>query len=438
MKKSIRHLVAGIILFAAAASSSAATYYVSASTGKNKNAGTSKDAPFKGIWKALDVCAEGDTINVAEGNYTGQASCGFIVINKPVKLIGGYSADFSKRDPLKFQTSFRPSNEMNATSPSIGTVGFDFSEKPNSTTVFDGFIIDQGEAASYHPTNGKPAGVESGMWLEPPAKGNTAYPSLTTYALAGKVDGNVLIQNCTFVNTCNYALNLHIKTGKITVKNNVFVNCRMMAANVMNDSAKPFNSKFEFCYNTVMFTWTRTKTFEDMGYAVRANTGSETDIHHNIIGCSMMAGFDNSKNNRPDGIKVSVSDNKFFLNKRGDISYTVSPSVKYIKVDDEAYEDLEDGCLKGVDFDSNESMNDVKAFKGIIDSPYLDGFLNCSYKESVNFDANSEVNQMRAALGLNKQGTISSSTSMFANHYPVANVHKFFGAVSGYGAQSIK
>ena len=71
----------------------AADWYVSLATGNNKNAGT-KEAPFKNIWKAIASAAPGDTLHVAAGNYPGKMSCGWINMDKPVNLIGGYNADF--------------------------------------------------------------------------------------------------------------------------------------------------------------------------------------------------------------------------------------------------------------------------------------------------------------------------------------------------------
>jgi hypothetical protein len=38
-------------------------------------------------------------------------------------------------------------------------------------------------------------------------------------------------------------------------------------------------------------------------------------------------------------------------------------------------------------------------------------------------------------MGMNMQGTIDSSASMFANRYPFEDALKLFGAVKGYGAQ---
>ena len=132
----------------------AADWYVSLSNGKNKNAGNSPSAPFKNLWKAIESAAPGDTIKIAEGNYPGKTSQGWILLDKPLKLYGGYSPDFSSRDPIKYQTALRPTNEQNATKPmeGMGTLALKISEKlPESTeTVIDGMIFDQGAASSFH------------------------------------------------------------------------------------------------------------------------------------------------------------------------------------------------------------------------------------------------------------------------------------------------
>ena len=97
------------MLFAVVAS--AATdqiYYVSKSTGSNRNDG-SKAAPFKNIQKAIEAVPDGSTIYVAEGNYFGTLDKGNIPVTKCVKIYGGYNTDFSKRDVLKYRTMVQPS-----------------------------------------------------------------------------------------------------------------------------------------------------------------------------------------------------------------------------------------------------------------------------------------------------------------------------------------
>ena len=86
--------------------------FVSLSTGKNKNPGT-KAAPYKNLWKAIAVAKANDVIHIAEGVYPGRMKCGWFKLTQPVSLIGGYSADFSKRNPVVHKTLFQPRNEHN-------------------------------------------------------------------------------------------------------------------------------------------------------------------------------------------------------------------------------------------------------------------------------------------------------------------------------------
>ena len=41
-------------------------------------------------------------------------SCGWINVDKPVHLIGGYSSDFSARNPMKYQTLLLPTLSVTA------------------------------------------------------------------------------------------------------------------------------------------------------------------------------------------------------------------------------------------------------------------------------------------------------------------------------------
>lgn len=411
----------------------ATTWYVSPS-GAKSNEGTSPSAPLKTIYGALDKAAPGDKIYVAAGTYGGKAGVGHIEITKAVELYGGYSDDFSTRDFKKNKSIIKPKMEQNATPPKNGTVEFTLSDD-KGVTVFDGFIIDHSDVNAYHPREGKPEGVETGYWLEPPTKGDYPFASLKKYAIYGNTTGEFTITNCLILNSSFYAINLNHLRGTVNIKNNLIINSRMMACNVSCRSAKAFDTRLNFEYNTVLFTWSRTKDFGDMGYGVRALSKVDANISHNIIGLSIMSGFDNSMNNRKGEAKVTLNENMFFLNKKGDVSYTVSPSVKYLKVEDEAFEDFEDidgieSCVKNV------SMSDPSVFKGKLDNAFLQGFLSASYTESTDYNPNSPANQFRSAMGMNQVGSIQSKVSMYANKYPYSdNLLKLYGAVKGFGAQ---
>ncbi len=441
----MKKLLSILICLTFAMSAFGAEWYVSAAIGKKKNEGTSKDAPLKAIWSALEKAAPGDVIYVAQGNYHGKTSCGWILIDKPVSIIGGYSDDFSVRDITKYPTMLKPTNEMNQTKPmmDVGTVGFKMYKSANeaatlanTTTVIDGIYIDQGDANSYHAVKGKPEGVETGMYLDPPAKGNTQFPSINSAELKGVSVGNLTIQNCVFLNASNYGIQLNHFQGDVKILNNVFINNRMQACEVVSTNVKTGMVNFEFAYNTVLFSWSRTSEMTDMGFAVRANAKINANIHHNILGLSVLYGFDNTKGDDKTK-KVSIDNNIFFLNKKGDAAVTISPNIKPFFVTDDAWEDFED-CTGIESVEDNKSLTDPALFKDIIDKAYLEGFLAASYSEKTDYNENSPANVFRAAMGMNKVGQIETKVSMFANRYPSANVLKFFGAVTGVGAQAVK
>ena len=431
-----------LVIFAVATTAfcaSAKDVYVSLSSGKNKNAGT-KEAPFKNIWKAVEKAQPGDVIHVAEGNYPGKMKCGWVQLNKPVSLVGGYSSDFSVRDPLKHKTMFQPKNDQNDKKGSaMALMRIDFKNQKGFKMLIDGLIFDDGFASSYHETKGKPEGFDTGMWLEGPAmnKLRDKFPSANRYSLFATLGygtaGELEIRNCTFVNGSNFGVNINWFEGEVKMKNNVFCNNRMIGANVQSSNGQPGKVKWEFENNTVLFTWSRLNDLADMGFGVRVNANVEAEIENNIIGLNVLTGFDNTKGNGKTK-KIQLDGNVFFLNRESDVQMTVSPSVAKVRVD--GFEDLEgtDGIES---IEDNVDLADPKVFAGRINAKYLNSFLSMKYSESTKLDEG-KCNGLRSVLGLPLQGTIKTTCDMYANRYPMEDALKLFGAMEGKGAQVIK
>ena len=421
---------------------SAADIYVSLSTGKKKNAGT-KEAPLKNLWHALQKAADGDVIHLAEGIYPGNAKCNWFLIDKAVSIIGGYSPDFAARDPLKHRTMFQPLNENNdkkGTGLGIFTIQFDMSKPaPKGVNmVFDGLIFDDGQAQSYHPVKGKPAGVETGMWLEPPAKGNTPFASSKRYlvysATANRAEGDITFKNCLFLNAGNIAMNLNWYKGKVKMENNVFCNNLMVGANVYSSNPQPGAVEWEFEKNTVLFTWSRTSELSDMGFGIRTTANVKSEIEDNIIGLSVLTGWDNTKG-LDKTKKIEAKGNVFFLNRQSDAQVTKSPSVVKVKVED--FEDDLEGNYGIETASDNVALADPKVFNGRLNTAFLNAFLSMKYSETATLDAG-KLNAFRQAVGLPQQGTIVSKVDMFGNRYPLEDALKLFGAMAGKGAQTIQ
>ena len=423
----------------AATTAAAADIYVSLETGKNKNAGT-KEAPLKNLWKAVENAADGDVIHVAKGNYPGKMKCGWILVDKPVSIIGGYTDDFSSRDPLKNLTMIQPTNDQNDKKGAVpALLKIEIKNKTGFDMTIDGLILDDGFASSFHETKGKPEGFDTGMWLEGPAynKDRDKFPSANRYSIYSDLkygtEGSLTIKNCTIVNASNFGANINWFKGKVTMINNVFCNTRMIGANVLSSNGKPFEVEWEFANNTVLFTWSRLNDLADMGFGVRNNTGVSANIHDNVIGLNVLTGFDNTKGN-PKQKKTQLDNNVFFLNRESDVQMTISPNIAKVRVD--TFEDLEG--VDGIEsIEDNEDLKDPSVFKGRINAKYLNAFLSMKYSESTKLDEG-KCNGLRSVLGLPLQGTITTTCDMYANRYPLEDAIKLFGAMDGKGAQNIK
>ena len=432
------------LAFAAALCVQAADIYVSIETGKKKNEGT-KEAPLKNLWHALEQAKDGDTIHLAEGVYPGNAKCNWFLIDKAVSIIGGYSNDFSERRPLAHRTMFQPLNENNdKKGTGLGIFTIDFTKRPGMKSegradmVFDGLIFDDGLAQSYHAVKGRPEGVETGMWLEPPAKGDTPFPSAKRYlvysATANRIEGDITFKNCLFLNAGNIAVNINWYKGEVKMENNVFCNNLMVGANVYSSNPQPGAVKWEFENNTVLFTWSRTSELSDMGFGIRTTGNVESEIEDNVIGLSVLAGWDNTKGDDKTK-KIKIDDNVFFLNRGCDGQVTKSPSVVKVAVDE--FEDDIEGSYGVVSAEENVRLEDPSVFKGRINAAYLNAFLSMKYSETATMNAGA-LNAFRQAVGLPQQGTIVSKVDMFGNRYPLEDALKLFGAMKGKGAQDIK
>lgn len=406
--------------------------FVSKETGSNRNAGT-REAPLKNLDKAIAKAAAGDTILVAEGTYSGTFDIGYFESDKPLKLYGGFSADFSTRDPVAHPTLIQPDNASGAKSRKA-LLTF---TKAIDGTVVDGFVFDMGLRNSYHASEGRPEGVETGRLLLPPEKSGGDNATVTEACLAipsAAQGGDILIQHNAFLNCAKFGIQGGLRSGTIRILDNVFVANRMAAVEVYGTCPSTGGPKAttrcgeaEIAHNTILFSWSRTKDFQDMGYGLRVMTKLDYDFHHNLIGGNIMAGVDHSRFNPDEWLKLD--DNTFFVNKKADLEYSPASNTT-LDLRADQLEDLELASVVG-------NAGDIP--KGLpVDPAYLDGFLAARYSEQTDLDRSSPANQWRSILGLNLQGTMTSSVSMYGNRYPWRKALELFGAVPERGARRMK
>ena len=437
------------------------TLYVSVSTGSARADGLTPQTPMKDLQKAVNTAEDNDVIYVAEGNYLGNLDRGYIEIGKFgdsshelgkfISLYGGWSTDFSERDVIKHVTKFQPSDHtfiaplfnFNARRP-YGYKG------PLGDVVVDGFVFDFGENNRYCVANvddertGTPnKGVLTGRILcddESPAVPKEGYMSGDEYALHMDVEGNVRVSNCIFVNCRDYGLNALMGKGHMEVCNNIFISCKYAACqikgNVRDDDIDKVS--LDFHHNTVLFTWTRNKTYEDMGQGFRFMNGIRTiDVHNNIFGCTYNCAVERvyyESNKQMEALKESnLYDNYFFANRR-DLELA-SMGKATISVFASQIEEVDESLI-GPKFEGNmELPSGNDAFINAIDKSYLQGYMSLEVSKTQSYNANSAANQINRLFGMNQQGSEIVRPNMFGNKYPWQKAKDLFGKVPGYGAQ---
>ncbi len=443
----------------AAVATAGKTFYVSQTTGSARADGLTPTTAMKDLQKAIDTAQDNDIILVAEGNYLGNMDRGYIQngkfadathdMGKFISIYGGYSTDFSERDILKHITKLQPTDQkftaplmnVNARRP-YGYSG------PVGNVVIDGLVFDLGENNIYYVANVKESatgtpneGVLTGRFVEPDSQPKYPYEGTLNgdeYGLHMDVEGNVRISNCVFVNCRDYGIQALMGKGHMEICNNVFVACRYAACQVKgntNDAGIEFVS-LDFHHNTVLFTWTRTKAFEDMGQGFRFMNGIRTiDVHNNIFGCNSNCAVERvyyESNKQMEALKQSnLYDNYYFANRRDlEIAAMGASTISVPAARIEEAEQI------GPKYEGNVELpagNDD--FINAIDQPYLEGFMSLTIISSQSYNANSAANQVNRMFGLNQQGSETVRPSMYCNKYPWMKALDLFGKVPGYGAQ---
>ena len=420
------------------------TYYVSLK-GSNRNDGRSPETPYKNLQKAIDEAPENAVIKIAAGNYLGTLDVGYIEIkDKYLSLVGGYTEDFSDRDPYKNVTMIRPSAANVSTNGTKALLEVDVRKTENGLVLVDGIAFDLGEEnlyASYNPEsdrNGSPEGCISGRIQAVGeglgADGTIGGKTLSHQLIHGVVRGRVIIRNCTFVNGGYYGIQMMNIGSKWEIYNNVFVANSYAACQIDDFTNKGGLTYVNFHHNTVLFSWCRTKIMEDMGFGFRFMSRVDADVHDNIFGCNNYGALEYTHKAPEKDIeamrRVSVVNNKFFLNK----SDILLPSASYLWlfVRCDQFEDVDD--LDEVE--NNVLLNDP-AYFAKINQPYLKGFTNIDVFKSESHDPNSAVNTFRSAMGMNMVGTETVRVSMYGNKYPFEEAFNLFGAYDGFGAQYV-
>lgn len=365
-----------LALFAAAAPAAAARdWFVRAGSSGD---GT-REKPFGDPWEALEKCEAGDAIHVAGGRYTGKLQTGqWTIPFDNVRLLGGYSPDFSARDPWTHLTHLvYDRNAKNRPKDARLLVNV-------NGAVVDGLVLDVREQNEYDDEK---------------ASGRQAR-SLDAGEQTLRAVGAVTVRNCVFLNTGREAI---VCGAGSVIENNLFCNTFTTGVKVNGTPTAPVTTIRK---NTFCWSWCDrapgTGRYSGAGVAL----GAPANVTENIFAhCDNNAIFITINPER-----TSVTKNVFFMNLWSNLKIFVEG--RDVPIDDKSMELLEECGLKA--FDENAVGNPELPF----DPAWLDGAAKRTAGQPGKLVMD-DWNKLRQTLGLPMQGTGGTPPSGVAPAYPL-------------------
>ena len=395
MKKRLLVLIACVFL--ALFSVQAKDIYVKA--GANGN-GT-KNNPYGKLWKALKKATRGDVIHVAEGHYNGKGGSGCFLIAVPdLKLVGGYNATFTERNPFKHLTVLERAKDYRGGFTGLREGIIEGDERyDHSGLVVDGFVLNSETRNAYAPDRSKIIAKKS--W-----KG----------ALFKAYSKNITIKNCILINPYGNGIYVKWQGDKNEISNNFIINTFYAAISTRSAQA---NSKILIKNNNIVFGWFQPGKGGSFGIFIGKN--GKAVIENNIFAFMQTeggeAGYAVANNFGNDF--TELKNNIFYQCQGGFYSYMDEDGQNLVVWKKSDMNDLngdpESYMLE--DAGGNKVLN--PGFKP--DKWYFEKFSNFVASEPGKLDMN-EMNQIRSILGLPLEAAKGSARKNWGMPYPVDKV----------------
>jgi hypothetical protein len=356
----------------------------------------SRDNPCGDLWRPLNRAARGDVIHVAEGIYHGRAGGGAFVVKVPrLTLVGGYSADFSVRDPFRYPSVLERAAEFSGDWTQVpeaivaGQQGAD-----HRGLVLDGFVLDGRKRNAY--------GADGS--LDPRQSWNG--PLIET------LSPDLAVRNCTLVNPYGEGIASRFSGDNNEVSNSFVVNT--FYAGVSTRLAKP-GSVVRITGCTIAFTWAQPG--RGGGSGVLVGREGATVIGRNVI--AFTSGDDEDPgggvSNPYGNDRTELVDNLFFLCQGG--------LYRYMDVDGRLRSVGDQAALDELALEPRELALAVAAGNRELDPrlrPPREVFEHFSNRVAASFGRQDRrrLDQLRAVLRLPPEAESGSTPSAWAVAYP--------------------
>lgn len=374
------------------------TKFVHKATGKGKTA--SPEKPAKDLGNIISRLEAGDVVCIAEGEYLGRGENGVDDINLAVSVIGGFSPDFTKRDPwgahktiftgMHNSENFATQTRLSIETTKTATRLMETRGQPTAHTIIvDGLIFDNGPR-NYYKTDKEALIVRKGTASDTPT------PESGALVVRTGVNSTVIVKNNVATNFAPTEGVFSFFGGKgadVTVENNVAVNNTGAGFRIGTAFTGEDIPTYKVKNNISMFNQKHTAfgTFGGSGIMLESSTAVE--MTGNVFAYNDNFGVDNakrSKNAIMNGNIISTNANADYLE--------FSSKMDFDEIEDES--DLMD--------EAEDNLDTAPTFK--FSGDWVKYYLSRSVIDRNAAEADVKVakswqNDVRSMFGLNLQGS---------------------------------
>lgn len=385
-----------------------------------------KNQPAKELAVVVPQVQAGDRIHIAAGTYLGATERGSDIFDVPVSIIGGYSPDFSSRDPWgKYRTVMTGTNEyMKESTERIGILTDKKFKDWNGTVLIDGLLIDNGPRNRYLHKKGL-------YILRKANEASGENPSPDTPGIKIRVGANtkVIIKNCLVTNTApsQGAIDVQVgKNGSALIENNAIINNtgEGIMCKSLHQGAEGL-PQYTIRNNTILFCWKKDEIATYGGNCIMMDVNTIVTAEDNVLGFADFGGVNNVKQCK----SLTLKGNLFVGHKK----YDYKEYNTMMKLDD-----MDDYGQ----FLKNTSGNFSALIKVPTNAQWAELYMARKDVNRGEIEANVKVsngkmNQVRGILGLPLQGSSQGATAeIWLHQLPLEDAIKAgLQAYNGKGCQ---
>lgn len=390
------------VLLLGASTGYAKDWYVSAQRGAGRE-GT-KANPTKDLGLIASQLQAGDRVFIAAGKYLGRGENGADTITVPVEIQGGFSDDFSQRDPWKaFKTVFTGSNKSDnfstATRLSIDTTAYstNLAVKAHKVVV-EGIIFDNAERNTYANSSENKI-IRKGNGSDKPSPESGALSITTGF------NGDILVRNNIALNTAPTVGVFAFfpgRSAKVDILNNSAVNNTGVAYHLSKSYFSEVENdqpRFNMQNNVAIFTQKYDPFATFGGSSVMLEAGTKVAMLNNVFAMNDFYGIDNARRAK----NITLKDNLFMGNLVADyLEFNTKVKLRDIA-------DIPENLSVAT---GNRSANIKLPISAAWASKYFGrNIIDRAAVEGASGGLNTTANDLRSILGLPLQGAVVNADS---------------------------